>query len=613
MKPNRQSSIQSSGDKFKDLLKNSKVFRDPVHGDIWITELEKKIIDNLWFQRLRKTRQLGPTNLVYPGANHTRFEHSIGTVFVAQQIIDSINKNNDYSFDDGVPFSDKKISNKEIFIIRLIALLHDCAHVPFGHTLESEGNILGEKYQMEDDFRRSIILSNLFPIIRDYLVKTGVEIGDINEILGDAVFFDRDMNPIPLEKRQNVGIIESVLVDEESGKDTLQRHHDPYIAEIVGNTICADLLDYLKRDAYYTGLEMTYDPRILSFFVIKEETGSINKNTSSTATSTGISTAKPSNFHVAILLEKKEKKSGLNLRRDVLSSCVDLLHLRYSLAEKVYTHRVKTIVSAMVIKCIYCAINGGIIEKDSKTGKITKGGWEKMMLAGDDALINEISLLKIEPTSNEYQKAAKKIADAFLQRKLYVVADSKETFDDDKWRQVKPCCEADHRYALERRIENVFDFPEGSIILYAPKENTGKEAKVRMYIKSLDSPIITLEKLGENVKLDFSTIKDEIDAINARYRLLWKYYVLLDKDLIDHIDDVKKVSRELIEEGAYSDTALRIRAEKLEARDGITISATTLKEVKATIKAESDPRDIKNIDLLLKETEAKRSAHHVSR
>jgi uncharacterized protein len=608
MKQNRQSTIQSSEEeeKFKNLLKNSKVFRDPVHGDIWITELEKKIIDNLWFQRLRKTRQLGPTNLIYPGANHTRFEHSIGTVFVAQQIIDSINKNNDYTFEDGVPFSDIKISYKEIFIIRLIALLHDCAHVPFGHTLESEGNILGDKNQMEDDFRRSIILSNLFPIIREHLIKNGIGIGIITEILGDVNFFDDERNPIPLEEKHNIGIIESVLIDEESGENLSKKRHEPYIAEIVGNTICADILDYLKRDAYYTGLEMTYDTRILSFFVIKDEKSPKNNGIPIVAGGTSTPITKTSNLHVAILLEKKEKKSGSNLRRDVLSSCVDLLHLRYSLAEKVYTHRVKTIVSAMVIKCIYCAINDGFIKKDSKTGKITTEGWEKMMLSGDDALINEISLLEVNSASTEYRKAAKNIANAFLQRKLYVVADAKEIFDDDKWREVKKYWNADYRYTLERNIEKIFDFPEGSIILYAPKENTGKAAKVKVYLKSHDPPIMTLDELGKNLKLDYSTIKDEINAINARYRLLWKFYVLLDKDLIQYIDDVKKVSRELIEEGTYSDTSIRIRSEKIEDRDQITISATTQKTVKALIKEQSDPRDVKDIDLLLKEIEGKR-------
>jgi len=607
MKINRQSTIQPqpADDPFKKLLKNAKVFRDPVHGDIWITDLEKKIIDNLWFQRLRKTRQLGPTNLVYPGANHTRFEHSIGTVFVAQQIIDSINKNHDNSFEDGVLFSDRIISNKEIFIIRLIALLHDCAHVPYGHTLESEGNILGIKHQMEDDSRRCVILSKFFPDIQEYLVKNGIDIVTIKEILGDMVFFDKEKNPIPLKDREKIGIIESVLIDEESGKNSSNKVFEPYFAEIVGNTICADLLDYLKRDAYFTGLEMNYDPRILSFFVIKDER--INKVQSLNAAPTVIPPMSP-NYHVAILLEKKEKKSGIYLRRDVLSACVDLLHLRYSLAEKVYTHRVKTVLSAMIIKCIYCAINGGFIKKNSKTGSITTEGWEKMMLSGDDALINDIASLPIDETSNEYLKAAKKIANAFLQRKLYVVADSKETYDDDKWSVVKECWNADYRYALERKIEKIFDFPEGSIIIYSPKVNPGKAARVKVYLKSQEPPIMALEDLGKNVKLDYSTIQDEINAINARFSLLWKFYVLLDKDLSDYRDDVKKVSRELIEEKSYSDNSLRIRAEKLEERESIIISATTQKKVKERIKAESDPRDVKDIDLLLKETEEKRKS-----
>ncbi|MCK5660394.1 MAG: HD domain-containing protein, partial [Methanosarcinales archaeon] len=63
-----------------------KVVRDPVHGYIELDELALRLIDTPQVQRLRRIRQLGLSNMVYPGANHTRFEHSLGTMHLANSM-----------------------------------------------------------------------------------------------------------------------------------------------------------------------------------------------------------------------------------------------------------------------------------------------------------------------------------------------------------------------------------------------------------------------------------------------------------------------------------------------------------------------------------------------
>lgn len=107
------------------------VFRDPIHGDIFLDHLQAAIIDTTLFQRLRYIRQNGLLHLVFPGAVHTRFAHSIGTMHVAHRVFKKI-------------FQDIPISNKHYGEIKYIeavfkaaALLHDIGHCAFSHSIEN--------------------------------------------------------------------------------------------------------------------------------------------------------------------------------------------------------------------------------------------------------------------------------------------------------------------------------------------------------------------------------------------------------------------------------------------------------------------------------------------
>lgn len=102
-----------------------KVIRDPIDGFIGLTALEVRIIDTPLFQRLRGIKQLALTNYVFPGAVHTRFEHSLGTLHVAQRILGRLREL-------GTPVSDE-----EACALRFAALLHDVGHGPFSHVAEN--------------------------------------------------------------------------------------------------------------------------------------------------------------------------------------------------------------------------------------------------------------------------------------------------------------------------------------------------------------------------------------------------------------------------------------------------------------------------------------------
>lgn len=96
-----------------------KFIRDSVYGDIRLNEFEVQIMDMPQFQRLRRIRQLGLINLIYPGATHTRFEHCVGTMNLGSKLAEELD-----------------LTTDEIELIRASGLLHDIGHGPFSHVSE---------------------------------------------------------------------------------------------------------------------------------------------------------------------------------------------------------------------------------------------------------------------------------------------------------------------------------------------------------------------------------------------------------------------------------------------------------------------------------------------
>jgi HD superfamily phosphohydrolase len=105
---------------------------DPVHRYIRFSEVEKDLIDSTIFQRLRRIRQLAGAHLVYPSAQHSRFEHSLGTMHLAGYA-GEILLNKGYIDDED-----------KVQKLRLAALLHDIGHGPFSHLFEE---VLEERNQ----------------------------------------------------------------------------------------------------------------------------------------------------------------------------------------------------------------------------------------------------------------------------------------------------------------------------------------------------------------------------------------------------------------------------------------------------------------------------------
>jgi HD superfamily phosphohydrolase len=177
--------------------------KDPVHGYVYITEAEKEIIDSYPVQRLRRLRQLAGAEYVYPGANHTRFEHSIGVMYLAGKVAEN-------------PNISQIISEEEAEAVRIAGLLHDVGHGPFSHVFE---HLLTKKLNKTHEGITAWIIK--YSELKDLLGGLGYKAEDIAELA-----------------------VGSLAV---RGK--------AFLNQIIRSSIDVDKLDFVVRDTYHTGAE----------------------------------------------------------------------------------------------------------------------------------------------------------------------------------------------------------------------------------------------------------------------------------------------------------------------------------------------------------------------
>ncbi|MDR1663794.1 MAG: HD domain-containing protein, partial [Clostridiales bacterium] len=164
-----------------------KKIRDVVYGFVTLDEQEQTVIDHPVFQRLRRIKQLSLTDMLYPGASHTRFEHSIGVMQMASDMFDSIVSKEEnrriLKENWSIDLESIGIYRK---IVRLAALLHDVGHAPFSHSGEAVMPLAAEsdsakKYKHEY-YSITIIKEFFRPIIEKHPM---ISTEDITALLDD--------------------------------------------------------------------------------------------------------------------------------------------------------------------------------------------------------------------------------------------------------------------------------------------------------------------------------------------------------------------------------------------------------------------------------------------
>lgn len=578
------------------------IYQDNIWGDVDLDDLAKDIIDTPEFQRLDQIRQLSFSYFVYRGAKHTRFEHSIGVYHITKRIFNEILDNHNRL---GIDFPKEDISEsfgkhdyEKIKVIKKIVsiagLLHDITHIPFGHSLEDEFSVY-IKHDAVDSLRLWYLLFDKKSEIRNKIVEKkkiyGKDISnkklfkliyvilkfkliitsersksfekEIIEKLKDILKEENSEEKIKLilDSFENKLLNKNELIDdipdidylkEDGNLKKLIKSHDkfekiaqlailyawyfyfkknkmfhPFMADVFANTICADLLDYLKRDGQQSGLsELRYSPRIFKHFYIGKD---------------------ESNNELRLAIGILDKR-GME-RTDIINIIINLMGMRHRLAETVYYHKTKTIVTSMFLYTLNVLDKYNVLPQDSNPysdeNSILKFGDEELMIYLGNKLDD---LREKESPRKEYSgkleyfqgqeneiEVALNILKSIRERKLYKVGAiltrplfintnlgsyitdliEKYHFDPNHKQKIRE---------LENYIENEVGCKNKILIYCPPHHPQAKEVATFIQIKKEGDclPINQFSnKVGGSLKKDIELISKE------KYENLWKFFLFV--------------------------------------------------------------------------------------
>ncbi len=402
------------------------VVRDPVHGDIEIAPLTAAVLDLGAVQRLRGVKQLGTAHLVYPGCVHTRFDHSLGTAHMARRLTEALRR-------DGTAIP----ADLEALIV-VAALLHDVTHVPFGHTLEDERRLFprhdkGARLERLLAGELGAALARL-SVLREVRALLGAD--------GDA------------------GVTAAGL--------------PCFAREIVASTVDADLLDYLARDAYFAGLGLRYDERVLRSFGVADDR-----------------------------LVLRLARDGME-RPDARSEVVALLRMRYVLTERVYYHHTKVVAGAMISKAVERALDTGMLSEDH------------LLEVDDGTLLDRLQAMG-DPAG---AALAARVRRRDLLKRAWVVSARGTTVEERQKFVAWLHDDRAARAAAEAEIARAAGLAPGELVLHCPERTLMKEASARVI--GAGGPGRLNDAGAEGL--------GEIRALEERYAALWRLHVFAPRE-----------------------------------------------------------------------------------
>ncbi|XP_073697918.1 deoxynucleoside triphosphate triphosphohydrolase SAMHD1-like [Garra rufa] len=348
-----------------------KIFNDPIHGHMELHPLLVKIIDTPQFQRLRHIKQLGGVYLVYPGASHNRFEHSLGVAYLAGCLVKTLHDNQ----------PELKITKQDILCVQIAGLCHDLGHGPFSHafdglvipkakkikTTKGLPDDIPEKWkheqmsvQMVDDILKSLKAEN-----EDVLKEHGLD--------------DKDVTFIK-ELIEGAKTAEVPTDSPYKGRDK----DKSFLYEIVANKqngIDVDKWDYFARDCHHLGIRNSFDHQRLLRFVR--------------------------------VCEVKERKH-ICFRDKEADNVYDMFRTRYTLHRQAYQHKIANIIEDMLAEALIRADRDLHEGKPKDMLKIS----EAIKTAEDYSKLTDEIFEQILSSTADNLKEAREILNKIIRRKL---------------------------------------------------------------------------------------------------------------------------------------------------------------------------------------------------
>lgn len=607
--------------RFLDESNKKKILRTVLYGDQEFSKFELEVVHTPLFQRLYNLKQLGFADKVYPDAIHSRFNHLLGVCEVASQmgahLLSWLERNAgttlSYETDQGlVSLTGAKLRShfeQRFPALRLMALLHDLTHAAFGHTLEDEVRVFREKH---DDPVRQVrffdgLVAQLLYIWRFETCPTEVDPGtpralsrlqfepesvlswaeDVWEQISETQrarlssdlaaldyavrlllyleFAHHQSSQIPDSPPLLIGSVMERLGLSNHRLD-LVFHRDLFMIDMVGNTMCADLLDYARRDPENAGLKVSFDTRFLRYLSLVA-VGGEDGDTSD------LSPTKKKCIRLAIQFFKEK------MRHDVLSEMSSVLKTRYLITERVLFHPTK------------CAAGALLGTAAQLLGLRETPAW--MQVLGDQQFLaqleslayrlQEISASDVTPEQRRASTDQLKGMDSDL---YALVGDTVQEISGtplsemnerggEDWRQINLRARASSlalwrlssrrlpklafrlrpgahqsggkdlaelakeytnpatRYALERRLEAMVNLPMGSVSIHCPGRRASMKLAGVLVVGNDPHKVRRLRDVKEIIKEELEPYEEEIRAVESMYASIWQFQIFLDDAYFD--------------------------------------------------------------------------------
>ena len=208
-----------------------RVINDTIHGSFSIEGVREDLLSTPEFNKLSHIKQLGLAHLVFPGAHHTRFEHSLGVSHLAGRMAESLS-----------------LSEEESTIVEVAAMLHDVGHGPYSHTLE---HILHERGGMDHMSVTEGIITGEYDILRDGEQSVFSERKTVPEILENHNLDPKEIADL-IRGPDAQGSERSLFWNK---GDDFFGAEDHTMGHLVHGPVDCDQIDYLLRDAHFTGVK----------------------------------------------------------------------------------------------------------------------------------------------------------------------------------------------------------------------------------------------------------------------------------------------------------------------------------------------------------------------